>query len=57
MAPPVPMSCSNAACDFITPNSIPTYELVIKALELHIQAAHGRVNATNQVHSKVEKPK
>jgi len=57
MAPPVPMSCSNAACDFTTPNNIPTYELIIKALELHTQAAHGRVNATNQAHSKVEKPK
>ena len=55
MAPPLPMQCSHPGCDYETPGSIPTYEYVLKALELHVNSAHplgGRKDAT-----KVEKPK
>ena len=56
MAPPQPMQCSNDSCEYETPVNIPTYELVLKALELHVQSVHTRNNAS-QSQSKVEKPK
>ena len=40
MVAPNQMDCSAAACDFKTPANIPTYELVLKSLELHIATAH-----------------
>ena len=59
MTPPPGMPCSFPECEFVTPPSVPSYELVIKTLELHINAAHGsRSNpGTNPMQSKVEKPK
>ena len=56
MSPPLPLSCSNAACDFETPPNIPTYELVIKCLELHNQSVHMSSSRTEAT-AKVEKPK
>ena len=56
MAPPQPMQCSSGSCEYETPVNIPTYELVIKALELHVQSVHTRNNASHG-QSKVEKPK
>ena len=55
MTPPPTMPCSSPGCTFETPASIPTYEYVIKALELHVQSAHSLQNRNNQ--TKREKPK
>ena len=62
MAPPPEMECSYPECNFSTPPSIPTYELVLKALELQISTAHTPLtinmsNPARQQVSKVEKPK
>ena len=60
MTPPPSMTCSYPSCDFTTPAAIPSYELVLKSLELHINAAHGNHNAastTRNFVNKVEKPK
>ena len=55
MTPPPAMNCSAPGCEFITPASIPTYEYVIKALEIHVQTAHAGPSEA-QV-TKTEKPK
>ena len=58
MAPPPSMACSSPGCEFETPNSIPTYDLVIKSLELHTNAAHGnRVQSSVVNKVMTEKPK
>ena len=54
------MTCSFPDCGFSTPANIPTYELVIKTLEMHVQSAHMLARPTNTVSdhsSKTEKPK
>ena len=52
------MECSFPECNFVTPSSIPSYELVLKALELHISAAHSVAKPTSQnAQVKIEKPK
>ena len=60
MAPPVSMECSFPDCQYTTPATIPTYEYVLKALELHVSAAHSTVmgvgNRRNDA-PKTEKPK
>ena len=56
MTPPPTMPCSFPECEFATPASIPTYELVLKALELHVNTAHGPVSNAKPI-VKVEKPK
>ena len=53
MSPPQQMNCSNLGCEYVTPPSIPSYELVLKALDLHIKSAHNHSNDN----VKVEKPK
>ena len=58
MAPPPPMECSNDDCDFTTPAGVPTWELVLRTLELHTQQKHpGPVTQQNSVPSaaKLEK--
>lgn len=40
MAPPESMRCSAPDCDYRTDLGIPTWELVITALQLHVQTAH-----------------
>ena len=55
MTPPPVMACSAAGCDFETPANIPTYEYVIKTLELHVQTAHSA--PTKPTPAKTEKPK
>ena len=57
MTPPPGMECSHPDCEYATPNSIPSYELVLKALELHINAAHGSRPGTQSQQIKVEKPR
>ena len=59
MAPPPTMECSFPECEFATPPSIPTYEFVLKALELHVSTAHGLTHSTNRSNTsvKTEKPK
>ena len=55
MAPPTPMTCSAPGCEFVTPAAIPTYEYVIKALDLHVQSAH--TGSSRALTPKTEKPK
>ena len=55
MTPPPAMACSATGCDFKTPVNIPTYEYVIKALELHVQTAHSV--PARSLPTKTEKPK
>ena len=55
MSPPQQMSCSNLGCEYVTPPSIPSYELVLKALDLHIRSAHSSNHSNDNV--KIEKPK
>ena len=55
MTPPPAMACSATGCDFETPVNIPTYEYVIKALELHVQTAHSV--PARSLPTKTEKPK
>ena len=59
MAPPAVMHCSSQDCEFSTPENIPTYELVIRALEIHVASAHSntRTSASSDGPSRVEKPK
>ena len=56
MTPQPPMQCSAEDCSYITPSNIPTYELVIRALEIHTQTVH---LPHTQPHgsTKTEKPK
>ena len=46
MTPPLPMSCSSPNCVYETPANIPSYELVLKALDIHVQSAHSKLNET-----------
>ena len=55
MAPPPPMNCSAPGCEFVTPAAIPTYEYVIKALEIHVQSAN--TGSSRALTPKTEKPK
>ena len=58
MAPPPQMECSNEECEFSTPANIPSYELVLKALELHTMSVHSsQQSQTQTVSAKTEKPK
>ena len=56
MTPPPQMSCSYPDCDFLTPLNIPSYDLVLKSLELHANTAHMAPQTTSGV-TKVEKPR
>ena len=47
------MQCSADDCDYVTPQNIPTYELVIKTLEIHQNTVHTRRSEA----LKTEKPK
>ena len=55
MTPPPSMTCSAPGCSFETPPSIPTYELVMKSLELHVQSVHSSSTRPNT--TRTEKPK
>ena len=63
MPAPTPMDCSNSDCSYSTPINIPSYDLVIKTLELHINSAHGQNvaavthNNTGDNSVKAERPK
>ena len=56
MPSPNPMECSDSGCDYSTPVGIPTFELLIKALELHVKTAH-TVSSSSQDKIKAERPK
>ena len=52
------MLCSNEECSYETPTGIQTYELVLKALDLHTQAVHRKsTGSTQTVAVKTERPK
>ena len=56
MTPPPPMECSLEGCGYVTPGAIPSYELVIKTLEVHTNAVHKvHTNVTPKIMT--EKPK
>ena len=55
MPPPNPMSCSYPECGYSTPVNIPSFELVIKSLDIHVRTAHG--NEKVEQNGKVEKLK
>ena len=57
MSPPTAMNCSHPNCDFATPSSIPSYDLLLKALELHVNTVHNVRTSTQTQQTKVEKPK
>ena len=57
MSPPSSMSCSSGTCEFSTPANIPTYDLVIKALELHVLTVHTRQENVQSHGPRTEKPK
>ena len=54
MPAPSPMECSFPECQFSTPQGVPTFELVIKALEIHVQTAHSQRN--QGIQAKAERP-
>ena len=41
MAPPTPLTCSVATCDYETPPGTPTWDLLASLLGIHAQAVHG----------------
>ena len=55
MTPPISMQCSHPGCTFATPGGIPTYEFVLKSLEIHVTSAHNP--SSHQSNQKIEKPK
>ena len=40
MAPPEPLVCGAEGCEYSTPPSCPTWEQLIKVMELHVRQAH-----------------
>ena len=46
MTRPIPMQCSDPNCEYEMPVNIPIFELVLKALGIHVQSAHSRSNNT-----------
>ena len=51
------MQCSAEDCTYETPSNIPTYELVIRALEIHTQTVHRIHSGVSHGPTKTEKPK
>ena len=41
MAPPAPIPCTKADCTWTTPAGCPTWEALLKFVELHTSAEHG----------------
>ena len=55
MPAPTPMQCMSPQCEFVTPTGIPTYELMLRTLELHMQAAHSlSVNNGSNISTQVK---
>ena len=46
MAPPTPMDCSAPWCDYRTPDNTPTWDLVLRALEVHTSIVHSSPSKT-----------
>ena len=40
MAPPEPITCGAAGCDYSTPPTCPTWDQILKVMELHTRQAH-----------------
>ena len=51
------MQCSAEDCTYETPSNIPTYELVIRTLEIHTQTVHRIHSGVSHGPTKTEKPK
>ena len=43
MAPPAPKSCYMPDCEYATTTGLPTYDLVLRDLELHTRYAHPQI--------------
>ena len=41
MPPPTPIPCSVPDCDWVTPATCPTWELLRDMLQIHTSSAHG----------------
>ena len=50
------MGCSHPECPYETPPNVPSYDLVLRTLELHINAAHA-TKSTSSTPNRTEKPK
>ena len=57
MAPPTPLRCSHATCDYETPVGAPTWDIMVNLLSTHAQTVHGGGGQTQPVtsNSKLEK--
>ena len=40
MAPPTPVACSVENCDYITPNNVPSWDLLRDMLQMHTSSVH-----------------
>ena len=49
MAPPTPKACYIEECPFITTAGIPTYEMMMRDLEMHIKCVHPQLAGGGQV--------
>ena len=52
MVAPDPMPCSVDTCNFTTPPGIPSFQLVLQALQLHMQGAHPAPQPLEQIQHK-----
>ena len=57
MSPPQPIECSDGSCSYSTPANIPTYDLIIKTLELYVKTVHQVATVSDPLPTKTEKPK
>ena len=55
MAPPVPLECTAAGCDFTTAVGAPTWDIMATLLTNHTQAVRGPGQTQPTNHSKLEK--
>ena len=49
---PTPVPCSVDGCPYITPQNIPSWELLLKSLEIHAQSCHATQPAGNGLNNK-----
>ena len=50
MSPPAAKSCYVPECEYVTPQGIPSYELILKDLEMHVRYAHKGVGSSQETY-------
>ena len=50
MSPPLAKSCYVPECTYTTPQGIPSYELILKDLEMHVKYAHKGATPAQETH-------